>query len=177
MDPLAAMRGDIETMRLDPIARAAAHAVRVDAIEAREEQDRRAALRDAREADRIMTEAAERQQIASRGYSDAELARAQADREGARQARIAELEDELDRIDPKRRAERAAEAKRGSQLARMDAVLGQAEELRNDPFMIRMQREWHQREIRRQAAYHESQAARLAGREITRSCDAGIRVT
>jgi hypothetical protein len=111
--------------------------------------------------------------IAQHGYSEAELVQWRQEQEAERAERaerVAELEAELDRLDPRRIAARREQASRTSSLDSMERTLAQARELARDPEMLRFRREYHQREISRQRQYHESALGYL---EISRTCGVG----
>ena len=116
-----------------------------------------------------MAEAAvERQQLVTRGYTDRQLLEQQAQAEAARNERIAELEAELERIDPRRRAARAAESQRMAAGAKIEDTLRRARSVDRDGSMSRRVAELdHRQELQRhQAAQAEIDRAEA---EIVRS--------
>lgn len=159
MDPLTF--GDVEALRMDPLARARAHAADIDPLEKQAEAAKRQAERDAAKTNRDMGEAVARAEIARWGHSTYELALLNAQREGARLTQIRESEAQLDRLHPERRAAREAEDRRMSRAAREDAEIARARAVTRDKYMLRQVEGWHVREI-------ERRSHRPGAREIVR---------
>lgn len=160
MNPLD-LRGDIEEARGDPFSRALAASARTDRREEREQAERMAERAAAIEGGLMYQEALDRSQIATRGVSDREMAVRQARAEAARQERIAELEAELDRLDPVRRAARQAEGVRMAKDAADDRLLARATAAGADPFMKQEIRRFHERGAARERADRRAELARL----------------
>ena len=92
------------------------------------------------------------------GYSGAELARHRQDAEAARAERVAELEAELDRLDPQRRVS----ARRSQSDIDAAALLQRARETGNSPFMRQQVAELERREQRRRDEIERARLDRLA---------------
>ena len=156
------VRGEIpQTSALERASRAMDVA---DRREERETEVRRAERADEREGMAMAEAAAERMQLAVRGWTDRELATQQALAEAQRQERIGELEAELDRLDPQRRAARRVE----SQRMAMEATLGRARTVDADGYMARAVADYDRRQqIQRQRvtaaeiAHHEQELIRM----------------
>jgi hypothetical protein len=100
MDPLDVLRGEVA--RLDPLQRAWLHGQAQEAREEREQELRRAEAADRAEYQAVQREALERLQIARDGHSEREVSDYYRGLEDLKRERIRELEDELERLDPKR---------------------------------------------------------------------------
>lgn len=143
MDLLQQMRAGIGYV--DPLTRARLAMNAVDAAEAREERERQEQRAGEIEARRAEQAAADRMSLFTTGHTAAELEQARREREDTRQARVAELEAELDQLDPVRRAARQAETRRMSQAQQLEAQLARARQVRDDPFMAAEVRRFHER--------------------------------
>lgn len=161
MDPLAAARAEMP--QRSALERLSYFGDLADQAEARQAEEQRAERAAQREAALMAAGAAERAQVFTRGYSDAELARHQGEQEARRQERVAELEAELDRIDPKRARVRQAETQRAMAAYEAEQTLRRARETAADPFMRRQREAFHEREIARKSAGRQAEMARHAG--------------
>lgn len=118
-DPAESLRGDIPEM--SPLDRARLFGADAEVREERDRLRRQAERRAEIEAAVAQRTALDRAQKLARGYTDAELQEFNAEREAAQAERIAELEAQLDRLDPKRRrvqAQRQRDAQDAALLVR-----------------------------------------------------------
>jgi fused signal recognition particle receptor len=158
------LRGDLP--ELSPLQRFSRASAIGDVLEDRQAEARRAERADEREGMLMAEAAAERQQLATRGWTDRELAVRQAQMEAERADRIAELEAELDRLDPQRRAARRADAQRMA----AERTLERAQKVDAEGYMARAVAEFGQRrqiqrqqQTQRDIAYHEQELIRMGG--------------
>jgi len=119
----------------DALALAARHAAAGDVIEARREYARRAQAADESEMRRQAAEFEDHLSIARTGHSARELDEIRRAREDARAERVAELEEELNRIDPWRREARRAEAAPIGPMTATEQMLRRARKLGEDGYM------------------------------------------
>ena len=148
----------------DVLGRAAHGLEIVDIHEQRAGAERHAELTGQAETRRMMADHDRHVGVASTGHDPAELARVQQDREAWRTERIAELEAELIRLDPNRRAT----AQRSQADIDAQRLLQRAREVGNSPFMKMQVVELERREQARRDELHRHQMAR-AEAELSRT--------
>ena len=136
--------------------------VGLDLAERRElagEQAQRAQAIEAAETRRMMAGHEAHVQESLYGYSGAELARHRQDAEAARQENVAELEAQLDRLDPQRRVS----ARRTQSDVDAAALLHRAQQAGNSPFMRQQVAELERREQHQRDELERARLERLAG--------------
>src|SRR5438045_25623 len=133
MDPLDELRADIRVM--DPLTRARERGERAEQAEERQAELERQARAERAEANLAQRAALDRAQLLARGYTDSELMHHQATQEAVKAERVAELEAELEKIDPARATAKRAVTARAARDAADERLLAEARRSAADPFM------------------------------------------
>jgi hypothetical protein len=136
MDPIS-LRAEVA--RLDPLQRAWLAGQAQEAREEREQDLARAEAADQAEYQAVQREALERLQIARDGHSEREVSDYYRGLEDLKRERIRELEDELERLDPKR-----AQVQRS--VGTDEQRLAASREAGANPVVARFRREARERE-------------------------------
>ena len=123
MDPLAQLRGDVPV--LSPLDRARLAGTAAEEREWKQTETARAEAVERFQTNLAQQAAVERSELMAQGYTNRELREHQQQADALRQERVAELEAELARIDPRRRqavARSQADQDRAALLRRAKAV-------------------------------------------------------
>ena len=178
MNLLDQLRGEIGYV--DPLTRARIMGALGDAAEEREAEAARQQRLAESEAAAMHLAAAERSQLARQGYTDRELADLRRQREADKQARVAELLNELQRLDPTTAA--AFQAERSRAVSDMDEAISRSRAMDGDPFMRGQVMRFDQDRANDDRWYRQREIARLerelggSGGAITRVTSAGFMV-
>lgn len=155
MDPLAQLRGDVP--HLDPLTRARLAGQAAEDREWRQaEADREAAV-ERFQANLAQQAAVERSELMAQGYTTRELREHQQQADALRQERVAELEAELAKLDPARRAN----ARRSQSDVDAAVLLARARQAGDSPFMRKEVAELERREQRRRDEIERARLERL----------------
>jgi hypothetical protein len=143
VDPLASLRMDITAV--DPLTRARVAMEAAELAEARQAEARREERQ--AEAETRLHEMLARQRVEKfrQGYTSEELEADRLEREQVRRAKLDDLWQQIERLDPAFAAVKRAEAQQVARAADADAVLARARSITSDPYMRGQLIRYHER--------------------------------
>jgi len=165
--------GAPEESSWSPVERARWAMTKQEAAEERKAAGEAAERQARAEAAQMQQQNIDRTEVFYLGATRRELARQAAEQEEYRQVRVAELEQEMERLDPERARVRRTQERQGAEQAQVEAALRRSAEVANDSFMLGEVVQLERREQDRRA-YRDGQRqalleARADGRAISRA--------
>ena len=163
---LDAFRVDVEELREDPFTRAMRLQASAERFEAKGQVARLAESRERGEDALAEQETLARMQIATRGYSDAELAQWEAQRKAADEEELAQAWAVIERLDPARRAARRQEQAQAAERQRLERARrpeGESLMRARAADFDRKQGELRRTAAQVEIAYHQGEIARMGG--------------